>query len=92
MGRPDSNEPSGTRQEPGQGGAGADGKWVEEGMCNGCGATTAHLHEGLCRHCHQLTLDERRATVAPHADQRESPPHQAPRVALHGRPVRRRGA
>jgi ribosomal protein L40E len=91
MGEPDSNEPSATRDEPGQGGEGADGKLVEEGICKGCGAT-AHLHEGRCRHCHQLALDERRAAVPPHDDQREPPPHQAPRVALHGPPVRRRGA
>jgi ribosomal protein L40E len=88
---PDSNEPSATRHEPGQGGERADGKSVEEDICKGCGAT-AHLHEGLCRHCHQLALDERRVAVPPPDDQHELPLHQAPRVPLHGPPVRRRGA
>jgi ribosomal protein L40E len=87
----DDNEPSATRHEPWQGGKGADGRPVEEGICKGCGAT-AHLHEGLCRRCHQLALDERRDDVPEHEDQRKPPPHQAPRVALHGPPVRRRGA
>jgi len=91
MAHDEDNEPSATRHEPGRGGKGAEGGPVEEGICKGCGAT-AHLHEGLCRHCHQLALDERRDAVPPHGDQRKPSPHQAPHVALHGPPVRRRGA